>query len=331
MKITVKTLLNKGFSQRAISKELDLSRVTVRKYLEEINTTGIQITKIKKVKKLDKYKDSIEESFRQGLTGILIQEKLLKEKSFKVSYASVSRFLQQFKDPEVYIPLIAKPVEERQVDFGYLGKFIKDGKSVKVWCFSMVLSHSRYRYHCLVTDQNVDSFIRCHIKSFEYFGAVPNTVKIDNLKAEVTMPNFYKPTIKVQYAEFLNHYNCAPNAYKRVNDYNNIFNYDNNLNYNNWSTNGFLKESSSPKSYDEFSSCPNSNKNEPYDQLFLLGAISQKIRNDRPSDYCILINSQYVDGKYVVRFSMPKRTTYSGFQNEYFEVSKSEFQKLLID
>lgn len=132
---------------------------------------------------------------------------------------------------------------------------------------------------------------------------------------------------------FVNKHNYCPNApnYDNNFNYNNIHNYDNNLNYNNWSTNGFLKESSSPKSYDEFSSCPNSNKNEPYDQLFLLGAISQKIRNDRPSDYCILINSQYVDGKYVVRFSMPKRTTYSGFQNEYFEVSKSEFQKLLID
>ncbi len=210
MKITVKTLLEKGFSLRAISRELRISRVTVKKYLEEINTTGIRTPKIEKCKKLDKYKDSIEEWFQQGLTGILIQEKLLKEKSFKVSYASVSRFLQQFKDPEVYIPLIAKPGEEGQVDFGYLGKFIKDGKTVKVWCFSIVLSHSRYSYHCLVTNQNVESFIRCHIKSFEYFGAVPDTVKIDNLKAGVITPNFYEPTIQVQYADFLNHYNCAP-------------------------------------------------------------------------------------------------------------------------
>lgn len=210
MKITVKTLLEKGFSQRAISRELGISRVTVKKYLEEINTTGIQVPKIKKKKKLNKYKDLIEDWLSRGFTGILIQEKLLQEKSLKVSYASVSRFLQQFKDPEVYIPLIAKPGEEGQVDFGYWGKFIKDGKTVKVWCFSMVLSYSRYSYHCLVTDQNVDSFIRCHIKSFEYFGAVPDTVKIDNLKAGVTTPNFYEPTIQVQYADFLNYYNCAP-------------------------------------------------------------------------------------------------------------------------
>ncbi|RLD70851.1 MAG: IS21 family transposase [Bacteroidetes bacterium] len=210
MKITVKTLHERGFSQRAISRELGISRITVNKFLEEIYSTGITPPKIEKDKKLDKYKDQIEEWFQSGLTGVLIQEKLLKEKSFKISYASVSRFLKQFKDPEVYIPLIAKPGEEGQVDFGYLGKFIKDGKTVKVWCFSMVLSYSRYSYHCLVTDQNVDSFIRCHIKSFEYFRAVPQTVKIDNLKAGVITPNFYEPTIQLQYADFLNHYNCAP-------------------------------------------------------------------------------------------------------------------------
>ena len=210
MKFTVKTLLDKGYSQRAISRDLGISRKTVRKFFEEIKTIGVQVPRIEKAKKLDKHYEQIKEWYGMGLTGILIQEKLLKERSVKISYASVSRYLQQFKIPEVYIPLIAKPGEEGQVDFGYLGRFIKDGKPVKVWCFSMVLSHSRYSYHCLVTNQNIDSFINCHIKSFEYFGAVPHTTKIDNLKAGVITPNFYEPTIQVQYAEFLEHYNCAP-------------------------------------------------------------------------------------------------------------------------
>lgn len=210
MKFTVKTLLEKGYSQRAISRELSISRKTVKKFFEEIQNTGVQVPKIEKIKKLDKHKEQIKEWYQMGLTGVLIQEKLLKEKALKVSYASVSRYLSQFKTPEVYVPLIAKPGEEGQVDFGYLGRFIKDGKAVKVWCFSMVLSHSRYSYNCLVTNQSVDSFIRCHIKSFEYFGAVPHTAKIDNLKAGVITPSFYEPTIQVQYAEFLKHYNCAP-------------------------------------------------------------------------------------------------------------------------
>lgn len=210
MKFTVKTLMDKGYSQRKISRELGISRKTVCKYMYQINTSGVIVPKITREKILDKYYELIKEWHDMDLTAVLIHEKLLKEKSLDVSYPSVSRYVRQFKDIETYVPLIAKPGEEGQVDFGYLGKFIKDGKTVKVWVFSMVLSYSRYSYNCLVTDQSVDSFIRCHIKAFEYFGAVPHTAKIDNLKAGVITPNFYEPTIQIQYAEFLKHYNCAP-------------------------------------------------------------------------------------------------------------------------
>jgi hypothetical protein len=104
----------------------------------------------------------------------------------------------------------------------------------------------------------------------------------------------------------------------------------NNFNNNFSLTNSYY--SNSTKSYDEFYSCSSSNKNEPYDQLKLLGSISSKIRNDRPSDLCVFINSQYVDGKYVVRFSMPQNHSFKEkLKNAYFEVSKIEFQKLLID
>jgi transposase len=211
MKYTVKTLLLKGKSQRAISKELGISRKTVKKYFDEFQKIDIVSTpKIHKNKILDTLYDDIQNWILQGVTGVLIHEKLLKEKDIMVSYPTVSRFIKQFKIPVVYIPLIAKPGEEAQVDFGYLGKFIKDGKSVKVWCFSMVLSNSRYSYNCNVTDQSVSSFINCHIHAFEYFGGVPQTIKIDNLKAGVITPNFYEATIQRQYAEFLQYYNSYP-------------------------------------------------------------------------------------------------------------------------
>lgn len=210
MKFTVKTLIAKGYSQRKISEELNISRRTVKKYYTEIKSGIIKTPQIIKAKKLDKYREDFEEWLSLGLTGVLIKERLEKEKNIEVSYATVSRFLKQFNSPEVYIPLIAKPGEEAQVDFGYLGRFIKDNKSVKVWCFSIVLSHSRYSYHSLVTNQTLSTFINCHIEAFEYFGGVPETVKIDNLKAGVITPNFYEPIIQRQYAEFLEYYGSAP-------------------------------------------------------------------------------------------------------------------------
>lgn len=210
MKFTVKTLLERGYSQRAIALQLSINRKTIRKYIKEFNTGEIITPKIHKNKKLEPYLEDIKGWLSQGLTGVLIQEKITNEKGLTVGYATVSRFLNQFKTSEVYIPLIAKPAEEAQVDFGYLGRFFKGDKLVKVWCFSIVLSHSRYSYHKLVTNQSVSTFINCHIESFEYFGGVPYTVKIDNLKAGVIAPDFYEPSIQRQYAEFLQYYKSTP-------------------------------------------------------------------------------------------------------------------------
>ncbi len=112
----------------------------------------------------------------------------------------------------MYLPLVAQADSEMQVDFGYatLFYFNKDGHRVKVWIFVATLSYSRYAYYELVENQSVNTFIKCHINVFEFFGGVPKTVKIDNLKAGVLKANFYEPQIQKQYANMLSFYGCLP-------------------------------------------------------------------------------------------------------------------------
>lgn len=208
---TIKTLSQQGKSQRAIARELGISRRTVAKYLEKIEVEGVKEPKINKVKKLDSHEQLITELFEGGLTAKLIWQKLQSEYQIQISYITVARFVKDLKHyQEAFVPVHTLPGEEAQVDYGYLGKFIKDGKTVKVWGFSMILSYSRYAYYEVVTSQSVPSFINSHIHAFEYFGGVPGRVKIDNLKAGVITPDFYQPTIQDQYAQFLTHYSSAP-------------------------------------------------------------------------------------------------------------------------
>ena len=75
--------------------------------------------------------------------------------------------------------------------------------------FAMILSHSRYAYFEMVTDQTVETFIKCHINAFEYFGGVPAMVKIDNLKSGVLEASFYEPVLQKEYNDFLKHYNTG--------------------------------------------------------------------------------------------------------------------------
>ena len=86
------------------------------------------------------------------------------------------------------------PGEEAQVDFGYLGMSPDDtGKRKKTWVFNMRLSYSRLDYFEKVYDQKVETFIAAHIHAFEFFGGIPEYVKIDNLKAAILEANFYEP------------------------------------------------------------------------------------------------------------------------------------------
>lgn len=207
---TVKTLLDRGKSLRSISKELGISRKTVTKIRDEIQKGAVKPPEIKKDSILDTYHDYILELIEKQLTSILIHRKLTQEKGLSISYQTVLRYVNSITHSEVYIPVELPPAEEAQIDFGYLGQFKKGDKFIKLWVFSMQLSFSRYAYYQIVGDQSTTTFISCHIKAFEFFGGVPKTVKIDNLKAAVLEANFYEPVMQEQYSQFLNHYKSAP-------------------------------------------------------------------------------------------------------------------------
>lgn len=210
MYYTVKTLLEKGNSQRKISRLLGIHRNTVRKIKSRIEAGETEPPPIKKASILDPYREEIKQQVENNKSAVLIHDFLVRQKGLYVAYTTVVKYVRGLKQREVYVPMLCGPGEEAQVDFGYFGRFKKDGKWRKVWVFSMILSHSRYAYFERVLDQSVETFIRCHIHAFEYFGGVPYSVKIDNLKAGVITPSFYEPVIQHQYAEFLAHYGSAP-------------------------------------------------------------------------------------------------------------------------
>jgi transposase len=211
---TIKTLLEAGTSKREIARQLGIHRKTVTRIKRQLEEGRSEPAPICRPKKLDPYRDQIKGKLEEGYSAELIHQWLTEQQSVDVSYPTVARFVKQFKTPDVHPPIASGPGEEAQVDFGYLGTFEKDGKMVKTWCFAMTLSHSRYSWWGLATDQSVDTFIRCHIKAFEFFGGAPAMVKLDNLKAGVLQPSFYEPIYQHQYAELLAHYGAGPVATK---------------------------------------------------------------------------------------------------------------------
>jgi len=210
MYYTVKTMLEQGKSISGISKDVGIDRKTVRNIRDRIREGEIKTPVMQKRSKLDNYKEEIIGYLEKEFSAVLIHQKL-KEKGVDITYSGVKKYVRKLKGPkDPHVPIISPPGKEAQVDFGYAGYFNNGVKKVNTWIFCMRLSFSRYDYYELVTDQSIPTFIRCHINAFEYFGAVPEIVKIDNLKAGVLEANFYEPEIQHEYASMLSYYGSSP-------------------------------------------------------------------------------------------------------------------------
>lgn len=208
MQTTIKTLLKKGYSQTYIAKTLHVSRKTIRKIINSEDREEENLEKKPHPSILDQYREFIEIQINKGLSRQRIYQDLIKEYQFTGSYSTVRDYVNKIipSNHKVYMVITSLPGEEAQVDFGYIGYIKVNGKPKKSWIFVMSLSYSRYMYACIVFDQSVKTFIQCHINAFRYFGGVPETVKIDNLKAAIVEANFYEPVTQRAYASFASHY-----------------------------------------------------------------------------------------------------------------------------
>ena len=215
-----------GWSRRRIARELGIDRATVRKYLEApaakpaIPTAGsAELSEPKPAiptagspagrrSQCEPLRAVIETGFHAGLSAQRIYQDLAAEQGVAGSYEAVKRFVRRLSasnDPP-FRRMECRPGEEVQVDFGQGAWVIEDGKGRRPHLFRAVLSHSRKGYSEVVWRQKTETFIRCLENAFRYFGGVPRTVVIDNLKAGVLQPDWYDPELNPKLREFAGHY-----------------------------------------------------------------------------------------------------------------------------
>ena len=226
----------KQMPKKRIAKSLGMSINTIRKVIRKVirkaESLGMQQTekdlnkisaisekiKVKFVNKKNTtaqsaiaiYHDQIRLWHSQRDMTITQMQRLLKEQNFSVSYSSLMRYVSKHF-PKTYtstVVLHTPPGKEAQVDFGYVGHMFDPvmQRLRKAYAFVMTLSYSRYRFVRFVFKQDSPTWIDCHIRAFEFFGGVPETVILDNLKSGVIKPHIYDPTINKAYAELERYY-----------------------------------------------------------------------------------------------------------------------------
>src|SRR6516225_10269160 len=83
------------------------------------------------------------------------------------------------------------------------------GEVHEVAIFVAVLGASNYTYAEATWSQSLPDWIGSHVRAFAALGGVPQVVVPDNLKAAVSRPHRYEPTLTRTYAELAQHYGVA--------------------------------------------------------------------------------------------------------------------------
>jgi transposase len=226
---------HQGVGLQEIRRSLGFDRNTVRKYVRLAQAVGVSrgapfppegdlAEKLKAatdatVLRATPVRDRIA-PHQEWITDLLHNEqidakqvwRLFQERTgLKIGYCTMLRYLKshfQWGRPVVTVRIEVVPGSQGQVDFGYAG-MMKDpetGKLRRTWVFIMILSYSRHRFVRFVFRQDVRNWIDCHVRAFAFFGGVPGSIVLDNLKPGVVKPDIYDPTLNRAYADLERHY-----------------------------------------------------------------------------------------------------------------------------
>jgi transposase len=103
----------------------------------------------------------------------------------KSGFRAIVCRLRPRRQAEAYLRRAVLPGEEAQVDWAHFGKLMVGRAQRDLFAFVMVLSFSRLRFVHFAMRAAMPSFLRGHVESFRFFGAVPRKILYDNLKSAV--------------------------------------------------------------------------------------------------------------------------------------------------
>jgi len=204
----------RGLSVRAISRELGVSRNTVRKYLRSAPAeVALERAAPRRRRALDAHRPYMEfllERYPQ-LSAVKVARKL-REKlgELEVSDRSLRRYLQglrqtlQVAQPRYYEPVLdLVPGVQCQVDPGELRGVEIGGEARTVYFVVFVLSFSRLM-HVAVSLRPIDTeaFIAMHDEALRAFGGAPEECVYDQTKMVVIAEQFRELTVNERFHQY---------------------------------------------------------------------------------------------------------------------------------
>lgn len=185
----IKALSRQGLTYAEIGRLLGRDWRTVKRYVEH----GAQpvYERRRTPSKLDQFKPLID----QWLTGeprllaTRIHQDLVRDYGFTGGYDTVRRYTERTRprrEPRTSERFETAPGHQAQIDWSHEQPIrTTSGLELPLYCFHMVLGHSRDSFCALTGSQDLVTFWACHRQAFAHFGGVPHELLYDRTKTVV--------------------------------------------------------------------------------------------------------------------------------------------------
>jgi transposase len=196
-----------GLTAAQIAAELDLNIKTVRRWLAAQRYEPRRSAPRSSL--LDPYKALIGRLLeRHAYTAAQIMQRI-SEEGYSGGYTTVKAYVRRARPPRrpAYLTLAFAPGECAQIDWGSAGVIDVGNTRRRLSFFAMVLCYSRMLYIEFTLGQAMEHFLACQRNAFQFLGAVPARVMVDNCKTAVLSHRRGEPPeLNRRYVDFAKHY-----------------------------------------------------------------------------------------------------------------------------
>lgn len=193
-----------GKSAYAISKELGISKNTVKKYVSQPKSEhGLKGRK--RSSKLDPFKPKIAAMMEDGIFNCVVIMERLRDIGYTGGITIAKDYVKPFR-PARSAPAIQRyetvPGKQAQMDWGIVHYIDERGDIHKTPVFVMILGNSRCKYVEFTKRCDIYSFLRCMVNAFEYYGGVPEIVLTDRMRTVIDGSEAGKPLWNSRFEDF---------------------------------------------------------------------------------------------------------------------------------
>ena len=203
----IQSLKTLGYKRSKVAEKLKLHFYTVDKYWDmEPEEFALKLEASKtRIKKPDKYREEILALLKEfpDMTASQLYDWLEERRQSNLPFSerTMRLYIADLRiEEDIPKPRRLRQYEavddppmgaQAQVDMGEIWLKDSSGKRVKVYCFAMVLSHSRYKYVCWQTMPfTTETFIESHEKAFAFLGGRTAEIVYDQDKILAVSENY---------------------------------------------------------------------------------------------------------------------------------------------